>query len=287
MISSLPWGLCVVVFISSVGAPQSLMAQSKTGTKNKKAQTFVTDYLEFTIPKGWACELENTVWSCRYKLPKKCFKSKTKNCLAARKLYSEAIMILTAKKTGPKDSLRQFYRKLNQPFPLLLETSKGKKKKLLSKVVHTKKPKIKAQIWVDSLHMGSELPNYYTRYLATVKNNTSVIITFSSHKKHYAKYSKTFFETMKTLKVKGGSNIKSPLPQSHSLLSPKVGTITHLAKNLCQNSNDPTCEAPDLNLSETPEPSFFGDRQTKRKTLIGAAFLLILLGLAIYKRSLS
>lgn len=259
-------------------------ADKKTA-KTSSNETFRTDYLEFQIPKGWSCKLDNTAWVCRYALPKKCYKSKDKSCLSARKLYSQAIMVFTAKQTGPKDSIRNYYRKLKQPMSLLDE----KKTKLSSKVIHTKKPTIKRQSWVDSLHVGSELPDYYTRYLATVKSNIAVIVTFSSHKKLYAKYSKTFFEVMKTLRVKA-TVVKNPAKSlGQSLVSPNVGDITKLSSRICDNSVDPTCQAPDLSLEQQIQEQIeekipFLKGKNKKIVLLGAAFLLVLLGLMIFRR---
>jgi|GEM_PF-1604319 len=270
------------LFCGNALAKKSVTPQKSTKTSASSGKKFSTDYLEFFIPKGWGCKLDNTAWVCRYDLPQKCYKSKEKGCLAARKLYSEAIMVLTAKQTGPKDSIRDYFRKLSNPFSIEVNS----KKKISSKVIHTKKPTIKRQPWVDSLHVGSELPDYYTRYLATVKGPVAVIVTFSSHKKLYSKYSKTFFETLKTLRVKAAPVARATLSKNKSLLDPNVGNITNMGQAICKNSMDPTCQSPDLTLEQTLEkkiPFFKG--KNKKIILLGAALVLMLLGLVIYKRA--
>ena len=46
--------------------------------------------------------------------------------------------------------------------------------------------------WVDSLHLASEVPGFYTRYLATVKEDLGVAVTFSVAKDFYASYQPVF-----------------------------------------------------------------------------------------------
>ena len=62
-----------------------------------------------------------------------------------------------------------------------------------SKLIHNKLVKINKHQWADAMHLSSELPYYYTRYLATIKGNVAVLISFTSHKKFYTKYSGQFF----------------------------------------------------------------------------------------------
>lgn len=51
------------------------------------------------------------------------------------------------------------------------------------------------------MHLGSEIPHYYTRYLATIKGNIAVLVTFSAHKLFYTKYSSDFFRAIKSMRV--------------------------------------------------------------------------------------
>lgn len=146
--------------------------------------------------------MENTAWICRYSLPKTCASKtamKTKSCRNLKKKTKEAIIILTAKEKGGSDSLGSYQSHLKSP-----RTIRSRKKtKAQSKVIHVKRVKIGKgkQQWVDGFHLGSEIPYYYTRYLATVKGNIAVLVTFSAHKLHYSKYSKSFFQAIKSLEV--------------------------------------------------------------------------------------
>lgn len=60
---------------------------------------------------------------------------------------------------------------------------------------------INQHTWVDGMHFASEIPNYYTRYLATTKDKIAILVTFSAHKAHYAKYSNDFFKAIESLRV--------------------------------------------------------------------------------------
>ena len=170
-------------------------------SSHSQAKVFRNSYVSFKLPTGWDCYLENTAWICRYSVPSSCTKSKmkTKDCRKKKKKTKEAIIILTAKEKGGKDSLRSYKRHLEAPRPILTR----KKARAKSKVIHSKSVAIGKgkQKWVDGMHLSSEIPHYYTRYLATIKGNIAVLVTFSAHKLYYSKYSKAFFQAIKSLEV--------------------------------------------------------------------------------------
>ena len=163
------------------------------------AKNFRNSYVSFELPSKWDCYLENTAWVCRYAISKSCIgpKASTKLCAAQRKKTKEAIIILTAKEVGPKDSYQVYYNHLKKPRPIV--TKQGRRSK--SKIIHVKPVNIDKHKWVDGMHLGSEIPHYYTRYLATIKGNIAVLVTFSAHKLFYTKYSSQFFRAIKSLRV--------------------------------------------------------------------------------------
>jgi hypothetical protein len=63
------------------------------------------------------------------------------------------------------------------------------------------KQKINDQEWLDGLHQDSEVKNYYTRYLATIKDQIAILVTFSAHNQAYAKHSRNFDKTIQSLRV--------------------------------------------------------------------------------------
>ncbi len=184
----LPILFASVFFMVSFGMPPKAVAK-----------VFRNSYVSFELPSKWNCYLENTAWICRYAISKKCLgaKSSSKSCKAQRKKTREAIIILAAKEVGPKDSFKAYYQHLKTPRPIV--TKKGKRS--TSKIIHVKPINIQKHKWIDGMHLGSEIPHYYTRYVATLKGNIAVLVTFSAHKLYYTRYSSEFFKAIKSLRV--------------------------------------------------------------------------------------
>ncbi len=211
---------CLIVFVFT-----SFGFQSET-----QAKVFRNSYVSFELPNKWDCYLENTAWICRYAISKKCLgaNSKSKICQDQRKKTREAIIILAAKEKGPKDSFKEYYNHLKTPRPIV--TKQGKRSK--SKIIHVKPISIEKHRWVDGMHLGSEIPHYYTRYLATLKGNIAVLVTFSAHKLYYTKYSSEFFRAIKSLRVlatKAQTIDKRELHSGKGTLGNNIGTHLDLA----------------------------------------------------------
>lgn len=154
---------------------------------------FASQFTEFTLPPKWACSLEGAEWVCQNSDEEK---------------RKEAIIVLAAKLKGPQDSLEQYKAYLETP----------KQYESVFKKPVTSEPKFATTIdvnghpWVDSLHSDSEIPGYFTRYFATVKEDIGVLITFSVVKEKYDVYQEDIQNLLKTLKVfrkLGGINSKS------------------------------------------------------------------------------
>jgi hypothetical protein len=78
--------------------------------------------------------------------------------------------------------------------------------------------------WVDALHLESEIPGFFTRYFATIKDDIGVLVTYSVAKSKYADYRKDFDNMINTLKVfrkAGGINVA---PQTADLMKPNIPT---------------------------------------------------------------
>jgi hypothetical protein len=161
---------------------------------NSFAKSFTSQYCEFELPPGWDCALEGTEWVCQ---------SSNKD----RK--KEAIIILAAKIRGSQDSLDQYMAYLKKPKTFVLPGGKTQ----VSEAKYSNRKNIRGQNWIDSLHMASEVPGFYTRYLATVKEDLGVAVTFSVAKDHYDSYRSVFDRVIATLRVfrqkaQTGSNYK-------------------------------------------------------------------------------
>lgn len=147
-----------------------------------QAKIFKNAYISFEINEKWNCILEQTEWVCRSQDGRE---------------SKEAIIILTAKEVGPTDSMDQYVQHLKvvTPRPGLPAGTDLK----VSQPPAFKK--YNNHEWVDGLQLGPEIPNYFTRYVATIKDKIAILVTFSSHKNYYAKYSTDFMRSINSLTV--------------------------------------------------------------------------------------
>ena len=146
------------------------------------AKLFRNAYVSFELPPNWNCRLEGSEWVCEND-----FASKTK----------EAIIILTAKEVGPSDTLPAYLAHLQTPRTLPGRGGQPVK----SQIIHVKERMIGNHMWVDGMHLGSEIGPYFTRYLSTIKDRIAILVTFSAHKQHYTKYSADFIRAVESLRV--------------------------------------------------------------------------------------
>ncbi|MCT4640755.1 MAG: hypothetical protein N4A33_00555 [Bacteriovoracaceae bacterium] len=149
---------------------------------NVFSKTFSNQYTQFELPPGWECSIEGSEWVCQ---------SENKD----RK--KEAIIILAAKIRGQNDSLQAYQAYLKKGKTFQLPGGKFQK----SEPKYTKLKVINKHQWADALHLASEVPGFYTRYLATVKEDLGVAVTFSVTKDMYNVYQGIFDNVVATLRV--------------------------------------------------------------------------------------
>jgi hypothetical protein len=176
------------------------------------AAKFANQFTEFELPPQWQCNLEGAEWVCQST-------NETKK--------RDAIIVLAAKLKGDQDSLDQYLTYLKAAKTYTSVTGKPVK----SDPKYAKTANINGHAWVDALHLESEIPGFYTRYLATVKQDIGVLVTYSINKNKYQQYLEDFETMVKTLKVfrkAGGINVA---PQSSNLfqnaqIPTNIGTET-------------------------------------------------------------
>lgn len=168
------------------------------------AKQFKNAYISFEIPERWNCVLEATEWVCR---------SQENN------ESKEAIIVLTAKEVGPSDSLQIYENHMRNPIKTTTKTGEANISQVMSP---PSQKKINNLLWVDGFHLGSEIQNYYTRYIATIKEKIAVLVTFSAHKEFYTKYAADFFNAINSLNVIATKNsLQDPSIQgSNGVLGP-------------------------------------------------------------------
>lgn len=160
-------------------------------SQNSQARTFKNAYISFEMLDTWKCKLEQTEWVCRSEDPQE---------------SREAVIILTAKEKGPTDTYPIYLDHMGKPMTMNLKSG-GTQNSTVT--IPPRENKINDQIWYDGLHVNSEIPNYYTRYLATIKDQIAILVTFSAHTKYYSKHSTHFMNTIKSLKVIATKDIMS------------------------------------------------------------------------------
>lgn len=147
-----------------------------------RAEVFHNAFVSFELPDKWGCALERTEWVCHPKI-------------AAQ--AQKAIIILTAKEVGPSDNLEAYKAHLQAPRTIANRTGQP----LQSIVKYVDNRTYNDQAWVDGLHESSEVPSYFTRYVATVKDKIAILVTFSAHKDFYAEFSSDFNRAVQSLRV--------------------------------------------------------------------------------------
>lgn len=174
-----------------------------SATPSLHAKTFRNAYISFEIGDKWDCKPEQTEWVCRTSDPG----------------LAEAIIILTAKEVGPHDALAAYETHLKTPRTIMSRTGQS----IQSTAYRIEQRKIANHTWVDGMHFSSEVWNYYTRYLATIKERIAVLVTFSAHKLHYTKYSADFFRAIESLRVTASRSLMNASGQGAQL--PGSGSI--------------------------------------------------------------
>jgi len=158
---------------------------------NLQAKVWANAYINFEIPDRWKCILEQTEWVCR-----------SEDSAESK----EAIIILTAKEIGPTDTFQLYEGHLSNPISVPLRNGGASTSKVYKKPEYNQIQSLK---WIDGFHLSSEVPDYFTRYLATIKEKIAVLVTFSAHKNVYAKYSSDFMKAIQSLRVIASKSLTS------------------------------------------------------------------------------
>ncbi len=149
---------------------------------NAHALKFLNQFVEFELPNNWKCGLEGAEWICQ-------------STDETRK--RDAIIVLAAKLKGDQDTLEKYQEYLKKP--RVFAGPGGKSVSSDSK--YTANKTINGHLWVDSLHLQSEMPDFFTRYLATVEKDIGVLVTYSVTKAKFQDYQKQFEDMVASIKV--------------------------------------------------------------------------------------
>ncbi|MCB9072392.1 MAG: LPXTG cell wall anchor domain-containing protein [Bdellovibrionaceae bacterium] len=184
-------------------------------------KVFSNSYVSFQLPANWDCKVAGTEWVCR-----------SSNNDQAR----QAIIVLTAKEVGPNDNFAYYNQYLRAA-----KTPKHRDGTVAtaSKVQHLNTVQIANQPWADALHLGSLLPNFYSRYLVTIKDKIAILVTFTAKKEYYTRYSRQFFDAINSLRVTATSNKKiGNIKGSHEALGVNIDPDTMNTEGWGESAGD-------------------------------------------------
>jgi len=147
------------------------------------AKTFSNQFIEFQLPDKWECILDGTEWVCQS---------------TDEQRKRDAIIVLAAKiKKAGMDELAVYKKHLGekQVYPSISG------EKIESEPRYVKEMDISGKTWIDALHLQSEIPDFYTRYLATVESDLGILVTFSVRKDKYEEYGPDIDSMVKSLRA--------------------------------------------------------------------------------------
>ena len=142
---------------------------------------FSNDLVEFDLPPGWNCQMDRGDWICQ------------SGDASQRK---EAIIVVSSKRRGPEDSVQHYQKHLKKGRSYRVADQGNS---YISQPKYVKTVPIAKHLWVDALQLSGEVPGFYTRYMATVKGETGIAVTFTVARGQYAQYRALFDRMVSSL----------------------------------------------------------------------------------------
>jgi hypothetical protein len=140
------------------------------------------DFIDFQLPAHWVCNDE---------APRTCQDSRPG-------FQQEAMLSLAGKPAKENETLPNFMAYLKRPRNWQDDHGNA----VTSHVIEAKMVTFGGQPWASVLHQDGEVRGFKTRYLATVKNGTMVVLTFTARDDKYNAYEPDFEHGVQTAKLK-------------------------------------------------------------------------------------
>lgn len=148
-----------------------------------QAETFSNQFVEFKLPAKWKCVLDGTEWVCQS---------------TDEQRKRDAIIVLAAKiRKAGMDELPTYKAYLEQK----QQYTAPDRQVIVSEPKFVKENIIAGHKWIDALHLESEIPDFFTRYLATTKDDIGILVTFSVRKDKYEEYSPDILAMVQSLRA--------------------------------------------------------------------------------------
>lgn len=199
------WGIAAIVLSAFLGA------------NSAEAKIFSNQFIEFQLPEKWKCQLDGSEWVCQSTDEQK---------------KRDAIIVLAAKiKKVGMDELPVYKTHLEKK--QVYQAPNGQR--VVSEPRYVKEVSINSKKWIDSLHLQSEIPDFFTRYLATVEADIGILVTFSVRKDKFTEYAADIDALVKSLRA-----------------FRKPGALNKTAADLAPEGIDDTIIEPTLDLGKCP-----------------------------------
>lgn len=149
-----------------------------------------TGYLSVKEPAGWTCQSEEGLFKCQ---------GNGKNC------GRDSVMLLLSQTASSWDSLPNYDEYLRSVKTIVDDAGKP----VISTISYTNDVDINGFPWIDSLQYNSELPLFWTRYLATLirsdGKNRAVLLTLLVSDRCFAEMENQFGAVVRSLKPSPGT----------------------------------------------------------------------------------
>ncbi len=137
---------------------------------------------DYALAPGWSCQTDGTEDVC---YP------------AGTKPHS-AIGVIAIKPRNDKDNLATYEAHLRTPQRIGdRDATVGP----MSEVRYVKRRMLAGREWVEALHVGSEIADFHTYYLATTTSHIGMLVTLSVRKDFEARFTAEFRGMMDTLRT--------------------------------------------------------------------------------------
>ncbi len=194
-----------------------------------------TAYVSFDHPDGWRCELSQGVWICQ-------------STLEAERRDSVVLSIATmATEWDSVDNYLDYLKKTRT-------ISDDQGKPIESKVTYARKRDINGVVWVDSLQVNSELPGFWSRYVATVHNKLAILITYVVSESQYQRLAPQFERMVASLRPNSEFDLNIASKQGEMQL-PGASKLGPLQTDILRERLKPAAAKSEQEDEETEEGS--------------------------------
>lgn len=189
-----------------------------------------TKYFAFDHPDGWECENpEKVMWICQ---------------AATDPDRKEALVLAMPARATDWDTIENYETYLKQTRTLQDEDNATH----TSEVRYVRRRNINGHEWVDSLQLNSELPGFWTRYVATVNDTPvgkiAILITYVVSEERYKQLAPVFERMISSLKPNAEVNLNMASRQGDSPLpgSDRLGPMGNIIADRLGRKNKPTTD---------------------------------------------